>query len=81
LALFNSTKRSDSPSPRHLGSTLHHIAFYIPLKDFAGERMRLERLGLKLSEDRHREVHWRSLYLHDSEGNQLELVSYDRSVA
>ena len=80
VALFNFREGGDGTHPSSLKTTLHHVAFSIPLKDFAGENRRLERLGLRLSEERHREVHWRSMYLNDPEGNQVELVSYDKSV-
>jgi catechol-2,3-dioxygenase len=61
-------------------STLDHIAFTIDRQDFAGEQSRLERLGLKVELADHAWVHWRSLYVRDPEGNEVELVCYDPSV-
>lgn len=61
-------------------STIDHIAFEIPLADFADERKRLESLGLQVETAEHAWVHWRSLYVSDPEGNQVELVCYDGSV-
>lgn len=61
-------------------STVDHIAFEIPLADFADERKRLESLGLQVETAEHSWVHWRSLYVRDPEGNQVELVCYDGSV-
>jgi catechol 2,3-dioxygenase len=80
LALFDRTG-----SPGHQGtsaatSTIDHIAFEIPLADFAGEKERLEALGLPVETAEHAWVHWRSLYVTDPEGNQVELVCYDSSV-
>ena len=80
LALFDR-----SQSPGYLGtdaatSTVDHIAFEIPLADFADERKRLESLGLQVETAEHTWVHWRSLYVSDPEGNQVELVCYDCSV-
>jgi catechol 2,3-dioxygenase-like lactoylglutathione lyase family enzyme len=80
LALFD---RSQSPGYRGTDaatSTIDHIAFEIALDDFAGERKRLEALGLQVETTEHAWVHWRSLYVTDPEGNQVELVCYDGSV-
>ena len=80
LALFD---RSQSPGCRGTDaatSTVDHIAFEIPLADFADERKRLESLGLHVETTEHAWVHWRSLYVDDPEGNQVELVCYDESV-
>ena len=80
LALFD---RSETPGYRGTDastSTIDHIAFEIPLADFANERRRLESLGLQVETAEHGWVHWRSLYVTDPEGNQVELVCYDGSV-
>ena len=80
LALFD---RFESPGYRGADaatSTIDHIAFEIPLADFADERKRLEALGLQVETAEHAWVHWRSLYVRDPEGNQVELVAYDGSV-
>ena len=61
-------------------STVDHIAFEIPLSDFADEKKRLETLGLQVETAEHGWVNWRSLYVTDPEGNQVELVCYDGSV-
>jgi catechol-2,3-dioxygenase len=80
LALFD---RSESPGYQGTDaatSTIDHIAFEIPLCDFADEKKRLETLGLQVETAEHGWVHWRSLYVTDLEGNQVELVCYDGSV-
>lgn len=80
LALFD---RSADPGYRGIDaatSTVDHIAFEIALADFANEKSRLEALGLAVTTAEHGWVHWRSLYVHDPEGNEVELVCYDRSV-
>ena len=80
LALFD---RSESPGYRGTDaatSTIDHIAFEIALTDFADERKRLEALGLQVETAEHAWVRWRSLYVTDPEGNQVELVCYDGSV-
>jgi catechol-2,3-dioxygenase len=80
LALFD---RSQSPGYRGTDaatSTVDHIAFEIALPDFAAEKKRLEALGLQVETAEHAWVHWRSLYVSDPEGNQVELVCYDASV-
>jgi len=75
--------RSQSPGYRGTdaaSSTIDHIAFEIPLADFADGKKRLEALGLEVETAEHAWVHWRSLYVTDPEGNQVELVCYDSSV-
>jgi len=57
LALFD---RSDGPGHRGTDaatSTIDHIAFEIPLADFADERKRLEALGLQVETAEHAWVH------------------------
>ena len=80
LALFD---RAGSPGYRRANaetSTIDHIAFEIPLADFEDEKKRMEGLGLQLETAEHAWVHWRSLYVSDPEGNQVELVCYDARV-
>jgi catechol-2,3-dioxygenase len=80
LALFD---RSQNPGYRGTDastSTIDHIAFEIPLADFADELKRLRGLGLHVETAEHTWVHWRSLYVTDPEENQVELVCYDESV-
>src|SRR5215469_14495782 len=80
LALF---ERSHIPGYKGTDpetSTIDHIAFEIPLANFAAEVKRLKGLGLAVKTAEHTWVHWRSLYVTDREGNQVELVAYDPSV-
>jgi catechol 2,3-dioxygenase len=80
LALFD---RSSQPGYRGLDpdtSTVDHIAFEIDLADWQSERQRLERLGLAVTTADHAWVHWRSIYVHDPEGNLVEWVCYDETV-
>ncbi len=83
LALFDRSDRiarGDRSSPSADTSTVDHIAFAIGLDDFAGEKGRLEALGLEVKTAEHAWVRWQSLYVHDPEGNSIELVCFDRSV-
>jgi catechol-2,3-dioxygenase len=75
LGLFD---RSVPVGPEH--TTVDHIAFTIDLRDYELEKRRLEALGLKVEVAEHEWVKWRSLYFHDPEGNQIELVCYDGSL-
>ncbi len=58
-------------------TTIDHIAFTIALEDYAPEKARLESLGLAVEAKDHDWVKWRSLYFHDPEGNEVELVCFD----
>jgi catechol-2,3-dioxygenase len=72
LALFDGSVSVSSEL-----TTIDHIAFTIDLGDYESERRRLEDLGLDVEVTDHAWVKWRSLYFHDPEGNQVELVCHD----
>ena len=72
LALFD---RKTSVEQAH--TTVDHLAFTIALSDYDAEKRRLEELGLSMTTATHEWVHWRSLYLEDPDGNEVELVCYD----
>ena len=80
LALFDRSENPGYHGTDAATSTIDHIAFEIPLSDFGDEQKRLEALGLQVETAEHAWVHWRSLYVTDPEGNQVELVCYDGSV-
>jgi catechol-2,3-dioxygenase len=80
LALFDRSGSPDYSAPDAKTSTIDHIAFEIALAAFEGEKRRLEELGLRVETTQHPWVHWRSLYVSDPEGNQVELVCYDGTV-
>jgi catechol-2,3-dioxygenase len=80
LALFDRSQDVGYRGINTLTSSIDHIAFEIPLADFVGEKERLEALGLQVETAEHAWVHWRSLYVTDPEGNQVELVAHDGSV-
>jgi len=80
LALFDRSRPPGYRGTDAATSTIDHIAFEIALADFADERSRLEELGLQVETAEHAWGHWRSLYVTDPEGNQVELVCYDESV-
>ncbi len=83
LALFDRSERiagGDRAAPSAECSTVDHIAFAIPLDDFAREKERLKGLGLEVKTTEHAWVRWRSLYVKDPEGNSVEFVCYDGSV-
>jgi catechol-2,3-dioxygenase len=65
----------------HLEATsLHHFALEIDRNDFDFEVARLQQLGVDVTTVEHRWCRWRSLYVHDPEGNILELVCYDEAI-
>jgi catechol-2,3-dioxygenase len=80
LALFDHSQSPGYRGTEAATSTIDHIAFEIPLDDFAGERKRLDALGLQVETAERAWVHWRSLYVTDPESNQVELVCYDGTV-
>jgi catechol-2,3-dioxygenase len=80
LALFDRSSDSGYSGLSAANTTLDHIAFTIAREDFESERTRLEALGCKLTFANHDWVHWRSLYVHDPEGNNVELVCYDPTI-
>lgn len=81
LALFDRTAEPDYTGPDPARTSVDHIAFTIGLDDYAPEKARLEGLGLKVSTAEHAWVQWRSLYVDDPEGNTVELVCFDPSIA
>ena len=80
LALFDRSGDSASGGVGSKESSLDHIAFTISSGDYDTEKERLERLGLAVTTAQHEWVHWRSLYVSDPEGNQVEWVCYDDTV-
>ena len=80
LALFDRSAESDYAGLARAQTSVDHIAFEIDLQDFAAEKLRLERLGLAVRTAVHPWVHWRSLYVDDPQGHEVELVCYDESV-
>ena len=72
LALFD---RETAVEQAH--STVDHVAFTIALADYEPEKRRLEALGLTVRTATHEWVHWRSLYVTDPDGNNIELVCHD----
>jgi catechol-2,3-dioxygenase len=80
LALFDRSAEEGYRGLSREKSTIDHIAFEIPLEDFTAEKQRLEQRGLRVETAEHAWVHWRSLYVNDPEGNEVELVCYDESV-
>ena len=61
-------------------TTLDHIAFAIALNDYDSELNRLRTLGLTVETTTHEWVQWRSMYVHDPEGNEVELVCHDPTI-
>lgn len=77
LAVFDRTATDDYDGISPARTTLDHVAFEIDREDFDAEKARLESLGHEVETAYHDWVSWRSLYLHDPDGNRVELVCYD----
>ncbi len=80
LALFDRTADPNNQPISQAHTTVDHIAFTIDLSDFDSEVARLESLGHSVRTTTHAWVQWRSLYLHDPEGNLVELVCFDQEI-
>jgi hypothetical protein len=63
LALFDCFQSPGYRGTDAATSTIDHIAFEIPLADFAGELARLKGLGLSVETAEHAWMHLRSLYV------------------
>jgi len=81
LALFDRKNQSGYRGLSAAQTTIDHIAFTISLSDYQAEKQRLEALGVAVSTAEHPWVHWRSLYVQDPEGNEVEFVCYDPGLA
>lgn len=81
LALFDRSGAAGYPDfePGRRTPPLDHLAFGISLDDYESEKRRLEELGCEVSQTVHGWVGWRSLYVSDPEGNQVEWVCYDET--
>lgn len=77
LALFD---RGTRPGTTRNRPPLDHIAFGIDLENFAAEQARLEALNVAIHQTTHGWVQWRSLYIYDPEGNEVEWVCFDPSI-
>jgi catechol 2,3-dioxygenase-like lactoylglutathione lyase family enzyme len=60
---------------------IHHFAFIIDLKDHDREFKRISALGYKLRTMEHSITQSRSFYLYDPDGNTVEFVCHDPSIA
>ena len=60
--------------------TLHHFAFMLELKDYQPELERLQSLDVDLHVEEFPTFGWRSIFMHDPDGNSVELVSFDPSI-
>jgi catechol 2,3-dioxygenase-like lactoylglutathione lyase family enzyme len=81
LALFDRSAQPGYSGLNAATTTVDHIAFEIERAAFDAEKKRLECLGLTVTTAEHAWVHWRSLYVADPEGNRVELVCHDPTVA
>ena len=77
LALFDRSGTDGYTGIDSKKSTVDHIAFGISKSDYEAEKNRIEALGYEVRTAYHRWVKWRSLYVTDPEGNNVEMVCYD----
>ena len=63
------------------GSTLNHLAFEIDEDEYEAARERLEGAGLKPVSQQFAFLRAKALFFEDPEGNLLELICHDSSVA
>ena len=79
LALFDRSGTDGYTGIDAKKSTVDHIAFGISKSDYEAEKNRIEALGYDIRTAYHKWVKWRSLYVTDPEGNNVEMVCYDES--
>ena len=77
LALFDRSGTEGYSGIDSKKSTVDHIAFGILKSDYEAEKNRIEALGYEVRTAYHKWVKWRSLYVTDPEGNNVEMVCYD----
>ena len=77
LALFDRSGTEGYSGIDSKKSTIDHIAFGISKSDYLLEKKRIEALGYEVRTAYHKWVKWRSLYVTDPEGNNVEMVCYD----
>ena len=77
LALFDRSGTKGYSGIDSNKSTVDHIAFGISKSDYEAEKNRIEALGCEVRTAYHKWVKWRSLYVTDPEGNNVEMVCYD----
>ena len=77
LALFDRSGTEGYSGIDSKKSTIDHIAFGISKSDYEPEKNRIEALGYEVRTAYHDWVKWRSLYVTDPEGNNVEMVCYD----
>jgi catechol 2,3-dioxygenase-like lactoylglutathione lyase family enzyme len=85
LAIFDKSHEYSGPKQIQTdkasaeSGTLHHFAFATDLEDFEKEQNRLQAMGIELELGKHPAFGWRSIYMHDPDGNSVEIVCYDPS--
>lgn len=77
---FSGPQQIDVDTAQARSGTLHHFAFAMEQEEFEREKQRLEALDLPLMTTEHRQFGWHSIYLHDPDGNSVELVCYDEAI-
>lgn len=77
LALFDRSGTKGYTGIDTKKSTIDHIAFGISKSDYEPEKNRIEALGYEVRTAYHKWVKWRSLYVTDPDGNNVEMVCYD----
>ena len=86
LAIFDKSWQFSGPrdveqvAANAVSGTLHHFAFVLEREGFYRERERLEELGVELQLADHTQFGWHSIYMHDPDGNSVELVCYDSAI-
>ncbi|MEM9028326.1 MAG: VOC family protein [Pseudomonadota bacterium] len=86
LALFHHTAgrpelhpRGTEPPETGARSSLHHVAFSLPIAEQEKALTWLQAKGIDHRVQVFDWIGWRGVFLHDPEGNTVELVAYDDS--
>jgi len=75
IALFPPTSASTRPAESRDGTVMRHLAFQLDRQNFQRAQTELRERGIPFHFEDHQISH--SIYLHDPDGYEIELTTYD----
>lgn len=80
LALFDETEAEVAGAGTPVRSSLHHLGLALPRDEQEAAQAWFERHNIACRVEEFRWIGWRGLFVHDPDGNTVELVAYDVSL-